>query len=436
METDKTTLIDLSIFNEEFSVFNKLNLTRTTGGREKLRKIFSTSLKDIRAIEEVQKTLQLILEKKEQWPLIISNGSVLMIYKYYESTIDEPPSRPTPVSAMIYKLLHGPDFSLIKYSTEHAFHFIKGMKTILAIFSNDPLPANLKKVLDAAEVLMEKYPLQVIFKNEKLSDLSAAEMLGLGHYIRYHYKENFLELIDLYSQLDAWYGMAMAMKEFNLSFPRFIQSGPPVLNAGRLYHILLDNPVAYDISLNQQRNFLFLTGANMAGKSTFIKAIGCAVFLAHIGMGVPAQFMELSLFDGLLSNINVVDNIVKGESYFYNEVQRIKNTILKVNDGRKWLILIDELFKGTNVEDAMKCSTVVIKGLVKIKNSLFILSTHLYEIGAALKDHPNIDFKYFETNTNDDKLLFSYQLLDGISNDRLGYLILKRENVISLLEKL
>ena len=110
----------------------------------------------------------------------------------------------------------------------------------------------------------------------------------------------------------------------------------------------------------------------MAGKSTFIKAVGGAVFLAHIGMGVPAKSMELSLFDGLLSNINVVDNVVKGESYFYNEVQRIKNTILKINDGRKWLILIDELFKGTNVQDAMKCSTVVIEGLIKIKNSLFI----------------------------------------------------------------
>ena len=117
-------------------------------------------------------------------------------------------------------------------------------------------------------------------------------------------------------------------------------------------------------------------------------------------------------------------------------MQRIKNTILKINDGRKWLILIDELFKGTNVQDAMKCSTVVIEGLIKIKNSLFILSTHLYEIGETLKAHNNISFKYFETTVDDEQLNFSYQLKDGISNDRLGYLILKREKVIELLEKL
>jgi DNA mismatch repair ATPase MutS len=67
---------------------------------------------------------------------------------------------------------------------------------------------------------------------------------------------------------------------------------------------------------------------------------------------------------------------------------------------------------------------------------LFILSTHLYEIGEELKDYPNICFKYFETKTVNDQLEFSYQLKDGISNDRIGYLILKREKVVEMLEKL
>jgi DNA mismatch repair ATPase MutS len=195
-------------------------------------------------------------------------------------------------------------------------------------------------------------------------------------------------------------------------------------------------PVSYDISLTQEQNFLFLTGANMSGKSTFIKAIGVSVYLAHVGMGVPAQSMELSLFDGLLSNIQVADNIIKGESYFFNEVQRVRKTIEKITDGKKWLILIDELFKGTNVQDAMKCSTVVIEGLRKISNTLFILSTHLYEIGESLKQYPNIQFRYFETEVQDDQLLFNYHLKEGISNDRLGYLILKKEGVVDMLQKL
>ena len=438
METDKTTLKDLSIFDrdDEFSVFNKLNFTRTTGGRERLRQIFSNSLSDIESITNVQKTLQLILTNREQWPLFISNGTVMMIHKFYESTIDDIPPRPSIISARLYKLLHGPDFSLVKYSIGHAFDFIKGMKQIVSVFLNDDTPTNFKKQLQKAEILTEKMQFLVVAQKEKAEEMSNAEMLALAHFIRYHYKQNFLELINIYALMDAWYGMAMAVSEYKLAFPVFISSNNPTLKSKQLYHILLSEPVAYDIELNQQHNFIFLTGANMAGKSTFIKAVGSSVFLAHIGMGVPAETMELSLFDGLLSNINVEDNISRGESFFYNEVQRIKNTIMKVNDGRKWLILIDEIFKGTNVQDAMKCSTVVIEGLIKIKGSLFILSTHLYEISEHLKDFPNIDFKYFETQVSDETLLFNYQLKDGVSNDRLGYLILKKEKVIELLEGL
>ncbi len=261
-------------------------------------------------------------------------------------------------------------------------------------------------------------------------------MLRYGHFLRNEYKIEAELLIDIYHKLDAYYSMAKAVEHFDLHFPEMMESDEPLIKAKGLYHLLLQTPVAYDITSNPQTNFLFLTGANMAGKSTFIKSVGCAVYLAHVGMGVPAASMELSLFDGLLSNIQVQDNIVKGESYFYNEVQRIKNTVLKITDGRKWLVLIDELFKGTNIQDAMHCSTAVIKGLLKIKNSLFILSTHLYEIADELKQYPNISFRYFETTATDEQLQFSYQLKEGISNDRFGYLILKREKVVEMLEKL
>ncbi|MDX2049489.1 MAG: DNA mismatch repair protein MutS, partial [Chitinophagaceae bacterium] len=265
---------------------------------------------------------------------------------------------------------------------------------------------------------------------------SVRDTVYFGHFFHDKFRHNTLELIEIYSRLDAWYSMALAVKTYQLSFPEFLEQDEPYLNAKGLYHLLLPRPIAYDVEMAPHSNFIFLTGANMAGKSTFIKSVGLVAFLAHVGMGVPAIKLQLTLFDGILSNINVVDNIAKGESYFYNEVQRIKNTIVKINDGRKWLVLIDELFKGTNVQDAMKCSSTVIKGLIKINHALFILSTHLYEIGEELKPYPNISFKFFETKINDDQLEFSYQLKDGISNDRLGYLILKREKVVEILEKL
>lgn len=438
MEIDKTTLNDLSVFeaDDEFSIFQKLDFTKTIGGREKLKHIFSRSLTSIDAIRETQHTLQAIREKAAEWPTCISNGSIMIIHKFYEASVDQIPSHPTAASSYAYKLLHAPDFSLVKYATGHAFDFIKGMQQLVLTFLDGDGPVPLRKLLERAREIITKDPFFIIPKKEVADNMSITEMLKLASFLRYHFKQNIFELLDIYSQLDAWYGMAIAVDTYGLVFPEFIKSEIPVVNATGLYHLLLPKPVPYDITLDQEKNFLFLTGANMAGKSTFIKSVGLAVFLAHLGMGVPAQRMQLTLFDGLLSNINVVDNIAKGESYFYNEVQRIKNTIIKINDGRKWLILIDELFKGTNVQDAMKCSTVVIEGLIKIKNSLFILSTHLYEMGATLKDHDNIAFKYFETNADDDQLKFSYQLKEGISNDRLGYLILKREKVLDLLEKL
>ena len=438
MEIDKTTLNDLSVFNteEEFSIFNFLDQTLTSNGKEQLRKYLSTPLNTIEAITGVQHTLRTILDKQGQWPKQISNGSIMVIERFYDANIDPIPANASLLTTYSYKLLYNSDFSLVKYSITHCFDFIKGMKQLINDHLNDECPAPLKKILLEAKKITGNEAFKVIESNSNAAALSPPQILQLGHFILYKFKMNMLSLLHIHAQMDAWYGMAMAVKKHNLVFPEFVESAQPFVEVNGLYHVLLSKPVAYDVVMNRQTNFLFLTGANMAGKSTFIKSVGSAVFLAHIGMGVPAKKMELSLFDGMLSNINVIDNIAKGESYFFNEVQRIKATIQKVNDGRKWLILIDELFKGTNVQDAMKCSSTVIEGLLKIKNSLFILSTHLYEIAEALKVHPNIKFNYFETTVENDQLLFNYQLRQGISNDRLGYLILKKEGVVKMLEGL
>lgn len=438
MDIDKTTLDDLSVFRhgEEASVLDKLDLCSTTHGSEQLRINFSTALKTPEEVIAVQQTLKLILQHQQQWPREISNGTVMVVEKFFDSNISLIPSNPSALEAYTYKLLHGPDFALVSYSAKHCFDFIKGFQQLLQLFSGAEQPAPLKKLLDNVQQAIRKPQFDIVSRYKNSEALTRAQLLHFAHFIKYNYKHNMLDLVVLYAQVDAWYGMAKAVQRYGLVFPEFVQHAGPVVEATGLYHLLVQEPVAYDVMLDKETNFIFLTGANMAGKSTFIKSVGTSVFLAHVGMGVPAQQMKLTFFDGMLSNINVVDNIARGESYFYNEVQRIKATLNKISDGKKWLILIDELFKGTNVQDAMKCSSAVIEGLLKIKNSLFILSTHLYEIGEGLKKYPNISFKYFETTVTEEQLKFSYQLKDGISNDRLGYLILKREGVVDMLEKL
>jgi DNA mismatch repair protein MutS len=438
MEIDQTTLNDLCIFNwqDEFSLFNKLNFTRTVNGREQLRQNLSTPLDNVAAINGVQQTLQCILQKEQHWPMRISNGTLMVIERFYDTVIDDIPASNSAFSAFMYRFFHNADFSLVKYSVAHCFDFIKGMQQLVEHFLTADAPGPIKQLLEEVKKSLDKKEFDIVRQHNKATELPIGQQLYLAHYLRYHFKNITFYLMQQYARLDAWYGMAKAVQKFNLVFPAFSNTAQPELTVNGLYHLLLDKPVPCNVEMNSASNFIFLTGANMAGKSTFIKAVGTAVFMAHTGMGVAATKMQLSYFDGILSNINVMDNIVKGESYFYNEVQRIKATINKINNGRKWLILIDELFKGTNIQDAMKCSSTVIEGLLKISNSLFILSTHLYEIGEDLKKYPNINFRYFETTVAGEQLRFNYQLKSGISNDRLGYLILKREGVVQLLESL
>ena len=456
MEIDSTTFADLSLFNQEaeYSIFHRLDFTRTTGGREQLLLCFSQPFGDLRRINETQQILAMILQKAEEWPLYITNGTVMVLEKFYGNAIDTLPGGATLLPALQYKLFHGPDYSFVRYSVGHFADFIRGMFRIIALFDQEGCPPMLANLLQRATRLLDHEVVRSLggtetgvrteaatkteagAKTEAATKYTPTQVIYYGGYLLTYFKGPLLSLIEIYNQLDAWYSMAMATRQFNLSFPVFREQEEPFLEFRSLYHILLPAPVAYDLQLDRHSNFLFLTGANMAGKSTFIRAAGVAVFLAHLGMGVPAAAMQLSLFDGVLSNINVMDNIGKGESYFFNEVQRIRDTLIKISGRHKWLVLIDELFKGTNVQDAMKCSATVIKGLIRIPNSLFVLSTHLYEIGEELRQYANISFKYFETEVKEDQLIFSYQLKDGISNDRIGYLILKREKVVEMLEKL
>lgn len=437
MLIDKTTLSDLSIFDtgSGFSIFDKINFTNTSHGKDTLQRMLSTPLDSIEQVKGVQDTIRLMMLRAEEIRSGITNGTLMVIENFYLTNVDRIPPDPGSVSAFSYKLFYGPDYSLIKYSVEHVFNFLKGLKKILVLHEENT-PAPLKNVLRRIEDHIMSADIETLLAHKKFTDLNSRQILIHGHFLRYKFKRQLLELVDLYGKLDAWNSMAIAMKKFGLAFPEFVDQEEPLISIRGLYHILLENPVPYDLHLTRENKFLFLTGANMAGKSTFIKAVGTTVFLAHTGMGVPAKNMHLTYFEGMLSNINVMDNLVKGESYFYNEVQRIKSTLTRINDGRKWLILIDELFKGTNVEDAMKCSKTVIEGLLKIPQSLFILSTHLYEIGQDLKQHPGIIFNFFETTLKDDVLTFEYRLKEGISQDRLGYLILKQEGVVDMLSKL
>ncbi|PUZ27549.1 MutS domain III [Chitinophaga costaii] len=441
MHLDQTTYYDLSIFNrdEEFSLFHRLDFTTTAGGKEYLRKLFSNPLTDTAAIARRQEALQYILNQEDAWPQTITNGTLVVIDNYLNAEI-APMSIGSGISAIagayIFRTFYAPNYGFIKFSFAQLVNMLQGFKEFIAVFLREETPAILKNILTRAQQLLNHRDLQAILDASQQGEISIVAMLQFDKQVRKHQSGPLRELADLYKQLDAYYSMAQAMRHLKLQFPTFVTSPAPYVHFEQLYHLIIPHPVAYDIELSPKNHFLFLTGANMAGKTTFIKAIGVAVFMAHLGMGVPAQKMELSFFDGILSNIQVQDNIFKGESYFYNEVQRIKKTVLQISNNKRWLVLIDEMFKGTNVEDAKNCSLAVIRGLLENKSSLYILSTHLYEIAEDLQNDARLLFKYFASDVIEDNLQFTYELRDGIAKEKLGYLILKREKVLDLLAKL
>ncbi len=157
------------------------------------------------------------------------------------------------------------------------------------------------------------------------------------------------------------------------------------LKATNLKHPCINGAVGNNISMQEQSNVIFLTGANMAGKSTWMKTIGISLYLAHIGFPVAAEQMEFSVREGIYSSINVADNIALGYSHFYAEVVRVKHAAEATATGKHLLLMFDELFKGTNVKDAYDGTLAVTEAFAEYQNCLFIVSTHIIEVGEALK---------------------------------------------------
>ena len=437
MLVDKITLKDIGLFDTDESegLISHLNFCKTNGGKEQLDQYLAHPLNSIEAIEKRQKAIVVFINEIDfVHEMKITNGTTLVIEKFFGTAFKPIPTQISYPGAYWYQYINGADYALLKYSLEHLILFYENLNNWLLVFENkneNPIVAtlvqNIKKLV--------QHP-SLANLNAQSTLANPQKLLTLAYFFRNHYKNNTLQLLQYFFELDAYYSMGMATKKFNFVFPTWIKSETPLLEVVSAIHPLVPNPVDNTISLSSQTNLFFLTGANMAGKSTFIKTIGIVLYLAHIGIGVPAKKLELTLFYGLITNLTIADNIVKGESYFFNEVQRIKNTIEKIIDGKKYFVLIDELFKGTNIQDAMKCSSAVIEGLQNLRNSLFIISTHLYEISDGLKGFDNIQFSYFETAVKEKELIFHYQLKNGVSQDRLGYLILEREGVVDLLKNI
>ncbi len=440
MIQDKTTLRDLSVFHqsgqEDDSVFRLVDHTVTQAGREQLKLHFLNPPASGDELRAVQETILFLTRHLDKWPKIILNGTIVMLENYFDSA-DSATVQPGGLGLLLDSLMRKAwvkkDHSLQQFSLLQVSDFIRGCQSLVALGEEDDCPAQLSRHLALIGDEMKHRLTGSLAALDKNADF--ATLVRLDFQVKREMKHSIRRLILLYARLDAWQSMATATRSNKWVFPRIIAGENQCFCADGLVHPLVSDPVAYDLNMDREKNFLILTGANMSGKTTLLRAVGIASLLAHLGMGVPAQRLELSYMSGMITNMHVEDNLARGESYFLAEVLRMKNTALKLQDTGTQLVLLDELFKGTNVHDACECTKAVIEGLTHRKDHLVILSTHLYEVARQFEKDNRIRFAYFETRTTDRGTFeFTYKLRNGISDDRIGFLILQREGVIKLLE--
>lgn len=227
---------------------------------------------------------------------------------------------------------------------------------------------------------------------------------------------------------EACLSLAKGIQKHRFTFPRFQDDG---LSISGFYHPLINNPVVNDITVNEA--VTLITGPNMSGKSILLKSIGLCVTLAHLGLGVPAESCKLPYFDVIFISINLNDDILSGYSHFMTEVINVKSVVLQARENRRCFAIFDELFRGTNPEDALAISRRTIRGLTQFKHSHFFISTHLHQLKESTLANKQVRTHFIECQLIRNKPVFTYSLRDGWSDLRIGQILFEQQGLNELL---
>ena len=174
--------------------------------------------------------------------------------------------------------------------------------------------------------------------------------------------------------------------------------------------------VRNDISIDSEGRFMVVTGANMAGKSTYLRTVGVNYLLACVGAPVWAEELTVSPAS-LVTSLRTSDSLTANESYFFAELKRLKMIIDRLQNGEKLFIILDEILKGTNSTDKQKGSLALIRQFISYR-TCGIIATHDLVLGSLQKEFPeNIGNFRFEADISDNELIFTYKLREGIAEN-------------------
>lgn len=236
--------------------------------------------------------------------------------------------------------------------------------------------------------------------------------------------------LEAIGEIDAYCSLAtFAYNHSEYIFPQ-ISSHSFHLQAESLGHPLMnrDQCVRNGIDIEKSPFFIIITGANMAGKSTYLRTVGVNYLLACIGAPVCANRMEISPAR-LITSLRTSDSLTDNESYFFAELKRLKLIIDKLKAGEELFIILDEILKGTNSMDKQKGSFALIKQFMMM-HANGIIATHDLLLGTLVNLFPqNIHNYCFEADITNNELTFSYQMKEGVAQNMNACFLMKKMGI-------
>lgn len=425
LRTDEQTITDLGIFGKRNSggIYDIYNHSHTRGGETLLEEMFRKPLSDKEAINKRSSIIENFAKLRIAFPYAPSLFD--MAEKYLASGEKTSQQKTDEVILAEKEIQNGVSavIELVRITKE--FTGRQDIKDITAYAPEREMLSSLLADPVFAPVLRE----------QPKGKLSYGAVTAYDALFRISEREKIKHLLRGIYSLDVYISVAATAVEKNFVFPQALDKGASELSLEGVYHPALKQPVSNNIVMNASQNVIFLTGANMAGKSTFLRSLSTALYLAHMGFPVAAKRMSFSVMDGIYTTINLPDNLGIGASHFYAEVLRVKKMAAELGTGQSFFILFDELFRGTNVKDAHEATVAVTGGFAGNRNSMFIISSHIVEAGEELRRKDNVSFLYLPTRMNGHVPAYTYKLEKGITDDRHGMVIIRNEGILKILEE-
>ncbi|MDO4757391.1 MAG: DNA mismatch repair protein MutS, partial [Parabacteroides sp.] len=247
---------------------------------------------------------------------------------------------------------------------------------------------------------------------------------------RIAYGKDTEKWFDALAQFDAYCSLGgFAFNHPTYVYPQITESYFQ-MKGKALGHPLLhrDSCIKNDINIEKSAKFLIITGANMAGKSTYLRTVGVNYLFSCIGLPVCAE--SLTIYPAqLVTSLRTTDSLASNESYFFAELKRLKMIIDRLQQGEKLFIILDEILKGTNSVDKQKGSLALMKQLINYQ-TCGIIATHDLILGELEDKFPEqIKNYHFEADIQDDKLTFSYQLREGVAHNMNACFLMQKMGI-------